>query len=88
MSEALHQLIKSLSKNEKAYIKKFAHKKESSKSELYYKLFGIIDRQDDYNEKKALKKVQSFLNNKQFSSAKNYLNSLILDSLSHLRFRY
>jgi hypothetical protein len=81
MSEALHQLIKSLSKNEKAYIKKFAHKKESSKSELYYKLFGIIDRQDDYNEKKALKKVQSFLNNKQFSSAKNYLNSLILDSL-------
>lgn len=81
MSEALHQLIKSLSQTEKAYIKKFAHKLNSVKRDHYYKLFDTIDKQELYNERLVLKKVPQINSSKQLATAKNYLHNLILDCL-------
>ncbi|MEZ4886340.1 MAG: hypothetical protein R3E32_16510 [Chitinophagales bacterium] len=78
----LFDLIQSLTRTEKAYFKKFAYKNDNSKDNPYLQLFDAIDRQQEYDEEKLLKKFRKEKFVKQFSVAKNYLLNLIVSSLA------
>lgn len=73
----LHEIVKSLTKNEKGYF--VQHLTERNK--LYGKLFQIIDSQDVYNEKKVKENFNGTYIGRNFSFAKNYLYHSILKSL-------
>ena len=78
----LYLLIKSLTKSEKGYFKKYASFHiRSSEGSNYIKIFNAIDAQLVYDEHKLIKKFKQerFIN--QFSVAKNYLYNIILESL-------
>ncbi|MCC6866403.1 MAG: hypothetical protein IT280_09635 [Ignavibacteria bacterium] len=81
-SDDLFQLIKSMSKSEKGYFKKFAAKHTIGKKNIYVKLFDAIDSFTEYNEAaiKAKFKGEKFIN--KLYSTKNYLFNLLLKSLS------
>lgn len=78
----LYQLIKSLTKSEKGYFKKYAtfHIRSTDGSN-YIKIFNAIDAQSTYSEQKLINKFkyERFIN--QFAVAKNYLYNIILESL-------
>lgn len=79
--EYLFYLIKSLSKSEKGYLKKFAKLKSDREGAGYLTLFDLVENQMEYDEG-AIKgefSSPSFVRN--FSSNKNYLFELILKSL-------
>lgn len=80
-SDNLFQLIKSLSKTEKRYFKRFASIHIKGNSNNYIRLFDAIDKQKEYNEAKILKlfKEEKFI--KHLSSEKVYLFNQILRSL-------
>jgi hypothetical protein len=80
-SSGLFKLIKSLNKSEKGYFKKYANFHVRNEQNNYTKIFDAIDRQNEYDEKKILKKFRNerFVN--QFAVAKNYLYEMILESL-------
>jgi len=79
-SHDLFLLIKSLSKTEKRYFKKFSelHGKENNQ---YLLLFDAIAKQKQFDEEDLKKQFhgQAFL--RQFPVAKNYLYSKILDAM-------
>jgi hypothetical protein len=80
-SDNLFRLIKSLSKSEKGYFKKYANFHVRNEENNYTRIFDAIDTQKEYDEKKILKKFskERFIN--QFAVAKNYLYEMILESL-------
>ena len=80
-SNALFDLIKSLTPNEKSYFKKNAYKQERAQKS-YLQLFDAIDRQAEYDESKLLRKFAKHKMSKQFSTAKNYLYNLIIRALA------
>ncbi len=81
-SDALYQLIKSLNRTEKSYIKKFSHKVGSEKTKVFLELFDAIDKQSEYNEKTLISKFEKKgVPKKSFPAAKHYLYNLILKSL-------
>ena len=71
-TDDLFQLIHSLSKSEKRYFSIYYSGKN-----VYQKIFGIIEKQEEYDEKELLEK----LNICQIHVYKNYLHKLILKSL-------
>ncbi len=79
-SDDLFLLIKSLSKTEKRYFKKFSdlHGKEDNQ---YLRLFDAIAAEKVYDEDALRKKFQGQAFLRQLPVAKNYLYSKILDSL-------
>ncbi len=81
----LFDLIKSMTTAEKSYFKRYGYKQQStdkdSKSNPYMKLFDAIDKQEEYNEDKLLKQFAKEKFVKNFSATKNYLFSMVLDSL-------
>ena len=81
-SEDLYKLIKSLSKGEKIYFKKFSKRHIIGKENKYVKLFDIMDKSINGYDEISVK--ESFANDKfvnQIHVAKNYLFDLILRSL-------
>ena len=79
-TDDLYQLIKSLSRNEKGYFKKYARSIGGS-DVLYVKLFEVIDALPDYDETLLQKKVRRESFAKHLAATKNYLFQLILRSL-------
>lgn len=83
-STDLFFLIKSLSKSERAYFKKYA-KRYSDEDTLSLKLFEEIEKQIEkeieYNEDLIRQKLNKIQNLNQLSVAKNYLYDLVLKSL-------
>ncbi|MCX6296372.1 MAG: hypothetical protein NTX97_09950, partial [Bacteroidetes bacterium] len=81
ITDNLFKLIKSLSKSEKGYFKKYANFHVRNEQNNYTKIFDAIDIQKVYDEKKILQKfrTEKFIN--QFAVAKNYLYDMILESL-------
>ena len=69
-SNALFDLIKSLTPNEKSYFKKNAYKQEKGGKNPYLQLFDAIDKQAEYDESKLLRKFAKHKMSKQFSTAK------------------
>ena len=79
--EHLYALIKSMSRTEKGYFKKIYADKGLARSNQYVALFDMMDSQKTYNEKTLSRHFADKGIFKQFSVAKNYLNSMILKSL-------
>lgn len=73
----LFQLIKSLSKPEKAYVRKFAERHVIGEKNNYLKLFDAIDRQQVYDESRLKKEAYV----KQLPYLKNYLRGIILKAM-------
>jgi hypothetical protein len=82
-STGLFNLIKSLSKSEKGYFKKFIHINSPRGKNKYLRLFEVIDKQQKNEEGTILRKAKLNTSNKsnQLPNLKNYLYNLILKSL-------
>ncbi len=79
-SDALHTIIKSLTKAEKRNFKMFVRSSQKSINN-YTILFDAIDAQKVYDEKKILKKLKIHAFSKQISRTKYLLYDQILKSL-------
>src|SRR4051812_37900043 len=79
--DSLFRLIKSLSRNEKGYFKKYSSMHIIGGENNYIRLFDAIEKQKKFNEEAIKKHFSEGKIIKQFSSAKNYLFTLILESL-------
>lgn len=80
-SDNLFRLIKSLSKSEKGYFKKYVSLHVIGEVNTYVRLFDAIDAQEKYDERKIVKKFagENFI--RHLSSKKVYLYKVILKSL-------
>jgi hypothetical protein len=81
-SNELFNLIKSLSKSEKGYFKKFSALHIIGKQNKYLKLFSLIDKQKVYDEKTVKDAFNGDPFAVQLHVAKNYLHKMILKSLN------
>ncbi len=79
-SKNLYELIKSMNKNEKRYFKVTSSFSEEADDKKVLLLFDEINKQDDFDEDKILKKNPS-LKASQLSNLKAYLHERILQSL-------
>jgi hypothetical protein len=79
-SEDIFLLIKSMSKTEKSYFKKFFTKVQGEENN-YLKLFDEINRQKNYNERAIKEKFSKESFGKNLTFTKNYLYNLLLESL-------
>lgn len=85
-SDNLHQLIKTLSKSEKGYFKKYSAIHGNKESKNYLALFNAIDKQVIYDEqalKIQLNKKEGLI--KRFAFYKKYLFELIMKSVRSYR---
>ncbi len=80
-SESLFRIIKSLTRSEKGYFKKFAVLNTSRKDSNYLKLFDVINKQTEYDERRIIEEENLNEKNNQFPKLKNYLYNLVLQSL-------
>lgn len=80
-SDELFQLIKSLTKQEKRYLKLFAQRHVIGDQNKYLLLFDEIDAQDEYDELAIKKKFKGEKFTNQLHVIKNYLTDLIMRSL-------
>lgn len=77
-------LVKSLTKTEKTYFKKYGYKNTLSRENSFIKLFDIlckIPKGTKYDEKQIKKIFSNARMLKQFHASKNYLYNLIMRSL-------
>jgi hypothetical protein len=81
ISDDLFRLIKSLTKSEKGYFKKYAAKHIVGEGNNYILLFDAINGQEKYDEEKIIKDFSNYEFVKNLSSGKPYLYNLILKSL-------
>lgn len=79
----LFLLIKSMSKSEKGYFKKFAGMHGTAKDGNYLKLFGLIDSMAEYDESLLKETLEKETFAKQLGVTKNYLSKLILRALAN-----
>lgn len=87
VNKNLFVLIKSLEKSEKRHIRLSLNRYSNQKSiNTYIKIFDIIDKQEEYNEKKLHSKLQKHININKYklASTKYLLYHSILESLRHL----
>jgi len=80
--EALHDLIKSLTKNEKRFFKIYASRHAIRGKNNYVKLFEAVDSLKQYNEIKLFRKIRKEPFIKRFPAEKNYLYNMILECLN------
>ncbi len=80
INDEVFWLIKSMSRNEKGYFKKFSLRHKSNSK--FVLLFDAIEKQKEYNEDQIKKKFakEKFVTNLRM--AKSYLHHLLLQSLS------
>lgn len=84
-SDDLFMLIKSLSKSEKGYFKKFARVNSLNTNAYYLVLFDAIDKLKAYDEIALIKSLAGHPVVSQLSVAKNYLYHLLLKCLRNYR---
>lgn len=80
-SDSLHRLVKSMTKPEKRYFKVFSSRHIIGDSNNYQILFDAIDKQQEYDEAKLIKKFKDKSFTSRFSIAKNRLYAALLKSL-------
>ena len=80
-SDNLHKLIKSMTKPEKRYFKVFSSRHIIGESNNYQVLFDAIDKQEEYDEAKLMKKFKDKSFAQRFSISKNRLYNALLKSL-------
>lgn len=82
----LFLLIKSLSPNEKGYIKKQSNVHVVGDKNKYIRLFDAIDKQTEYNEEQLIERFEFEDSANNFSAMKNYLYRFILKSLENYNY--
>ena len=84
-TDDLFQLIKSLSKSEKGYFKKFSYLYTIEGEKNYIKLFDAIEKQKEYDEKKLLKifNEEEFI--KQFPRVNSSIFMLKFQLIKYIR---
>ena len=81
-NDRLFDLIRTLTKNEKGYFKKFSQaNSQKEDSNQYIQLFDAIDKQKEYDEDLLVGKFAKGNKKFNFSAAKNFLYDRILNSL-------
>ncbi len=80
-SDQLHRLIHSMSKAEKRYFKVFSSRHVIGEESNYQILFDAIERMEEYDEEKLLKKFARKPFVRRFSITKNRLYNAVLRSL-------
>ncbi len=81
--DELHQLIKSLTKTEKTYFKKYASQHIKGDVNDYVLLFNIMERMEVYDEETILQGLQKE-NFKHLPRLKNYLYDILFKSINSL----
>lgn len=81
-SSELHQLVRSLSMNEKRHFRLLSQRHSLKGGNSYLQLFDSILDQDEYDER-SLKEGLDKAGRLRFATEKNYLYRLIIDSLIH-----
>lgn len=81
-SSELHELLHSLSMNEKRHFKLLSQRHEGKEGNSYINLFDAIIEQPEYDED-ALKANLDKAGKLRFAAEKNYLQNLVVDSLIH-----
>jgi hypothetical protein len=81
VSDELFRLIKSLTRSEKGFFKKFATRNTPGEKNNYIVLFDAIDDMDNYDEDLLRKKLRNSSFASQVPVYKNYLFNMILKSL-------
>jgi hypothetical protein len=79
--EAIHQLIHSLSRNEKGYFKKYYSKNNSVEEKAFVRVFDIIEKQKIYDEEKLIQKLQRSITKNNLAVIKVYLFNAIIKTL-------
>jgi len=80
-SNYLFDLIKSMSKGEKMFFKKFSRLHVIGKGNDYLLLFDAIEKQKQYDEKKLIEQLKNHNFIRHFAVMKNYLYSRLMDAL-------
>lgn len=81
VSDDLFRLIKSLTKSEKGYFKKFAARNTPGEKNNYVVLFDAVEKMESYDEDELRTKLEKTSFISQLPVYKNYLFNLILKSL-------
>lgn len=81
-SSELFELIRSLSKGEKIFFRKYASMYAPNTNNKYMQLFEGIEKQSEYDEKEVLNQNNDLAYGNQLSVTKNYLYNQILDSIA------
>lgn len=79
-TDDLVQLIRSLSRSEKRHFRIFVRRNQSSTDILFLKLFDFLDKYQEYDEEKILKKLPA-IKKRQLSNLKAHLYKQLLISL-------
>lgn len=79
-SEQLFTIVKSLTKAEKRNFRLYVQRLQSNEGTLYVRLFDILDKMDEYEEKQVLDKLEG-LSRERFVNVKRHLYTQILKSL-------
>ena len=81
-SDTLWQLVRSLKRTEKTYLKRnFVFKKPNTK-QLYLKLFDAIAKQKVYDESAIIKKFSPAITKKNIAFQKHYLQNIVGEAIS------
>ncbi|MCB0396520.1 MAG: hypothetical protein KDD36_07695 [Flavobacteriales bacterium] len=80
VSNDLFDLIRSMSRNEKIYFKRYAKRHADNHNNNYIRLFDLIDEQPEYNEQKLA--ARGFPKD-GLARTKNYLHKTILETLQN-----
>ncbi len=86
-TDDLVQLIRSLSRSEKRHFRIFVRRNQSSTDILFLKLFDFLDKHQEYDEEKILKKLPD-IKKRQLSNLKAHLYKQLLVSLRLLNRNY
>lgn len=79
-SEQLFTIIKSLTKAEKRNFRLYVQRLQSNEDVLYVRLFDILDKAEEYDEKEVLRKIGP-ITKSQFVNVKRHLYTQVLKSL-------
>ena len=71
-NDQLHELVTSLSKNEKGYFKKYCKMYSSQQDQKYLKLFEAVDGVEDYSDKLIKQKLKGEIEERKLPVLKNY----------------
>lgn len=80
-TDDLFRLIKSLSRSEKGYFKKYSTRHTADPNSAYLQLFDAIERQEEYNETEIRENFRDTSFIRRLPALKNYLYNLILRCL-------
>ncbi|TND09081.1 MAG: hypothetical protein FD123_1484 [Bacteroidetes bacterium] len=85
MNDLLFDIIQSMSKNEKGFFKKNSRVHSASNDKEYLRLFDVIDKMKQFDDKKLKKKTSRFIPPSLLPARKNYLKNILMKSMRQFK---